>query len=121
MENNINQEEKKVKKKKEKKPLTLKQMIIRRIIFIIVFFIIVICISFYLDTYKPSGKIFDVIIRALDIFSLDKVREGRKEADVSCIVKTEDTSLLEIKDTDAVVRAGYEAVMENRDEILKII
>ena len=80
-----------------------------------------ICISFDLDNYKPSGKIFDVIIRALDIFSLDKVREGRKEADVSCIVKTEDTSLLEIKDTDAVVRAGYEAVMENRDEILKII
>jgi len=37
------------------------------------------------------------------------------------IVKTEDTSLLEIKDTEAVVKAGYDAVMESRDEILKII
>ena len=69
--------------------------------------------------YTPSNRIFDVVIRALDIFSLDDVVEGRKLADVSCIVKTEDTSLLEIKNTDAVIQAGYDAVMEKKEEILE--
>jgi NTE family protein len=81
----------------------------------------IIAISFDLDCYKPEGKLFDVVIRALDIFSLDNVLKGRKTADISCIVKTEDTSLLEIKDTNAVVNAGYKAVMEHKEEILKIL
>ncbi len=79
----------------------------------------VIAVSFDLDNYTPSNRIFDVVIRALDIFSLDDVVEGRKLADVSCIVKTEDTSLLEIKNTDAVIQAGYDAVMEKKEEILE--
>ena len=57
----------------------------------------------------------------LFIFSLDKVLKGRKQSDVSCIVKTEDTSLLEIKDTKAVIQAGYNSVMENKDKILKLL
>ena len=81
----------------------------------------VICISFDLDSYTPSSNFFDVVIRALDIFSLDKVKKGRKESDVSCIVKTEDTSLLGIKDTKAVIKAGYDAVMEHKGEILKLL
>lgn len=79
----------------------------------------VVAISFDLDNYTPSNRIFDVVIRALDIFSLDDVVEGRKLADVSCIVKTEDTSLLEIKNTDDVIQAGYDAVMEKKEEILE--
>ena len=81
----------------------------------------VICISFDLDSYTPSSNFFDVVIRALDIFSLNKVKKGRKESDVSCIVKTEDTSLLGIKDTKAVIKAGYDAVMEHKGEILKLL
>lgn len=81
----------------------------------------VICISFDLASYTPSSNFFDVVIRALDIFSLDKVKKGRKESDVSCIVKTEDTSLLGIKDTKAVIKAGYDAVMEHKGEILKLL
>jgi NTE family protein len=81
----------------------------------------IISVSFELDGYKPTGKIFDVVIRALDIFSLDNVKKGREESNVSCIVRTEDTSLLEIKDTEAVINAGYNAVMEHKEEILKLI
>ncbi len=81
----------------------------------------VIAVSFDLEHYTPSNKLTDVVVRALDIFSLDDVVKGRKLADVSCIVKTENTSLLEIKDIDAVVKAGYDAVMEKKDEILKLV
>ena len=81
----------------------------------------IISVSFDLNSYNPSNNFFDVVIRALDIFSLDKVLKGRKQSDVSCIVKTEDTSLLGIKDTKAVIQAGYNAVMENKDKILKLL
>lgn len=81
----------------------------------------IISVSFDLDSYKPSNQFFDVVIRALDIFSLDNVRKGREKSDVAAIVKTEDTSLLEIKDTKAVIAAGYNAVMEHKEEILEVI
>ena len=81
----------------------------------------IISVSFDLDSYKPSNNFFDVVIRALDIFSLENVKKGRMESDVSCIVKTEDTSLLGIKDTKAVIKAGYDSVMENKEEILKLL
>ena len=81
----------------------------------------IISISFDLDSYKPSNNFFDVVIRALDIFSLNNVTKGRKESDVACIVKTEDTSLLGIKDTKAVIKAGYDAVMEQKKTILKLL
>lgn len=81
----------------------------------------IISVSFDLDNYTPTGKITDVVIRALDIFSLDNVLKGREMSDVACIVKTEDTSLLEIKNINAVVQAGYKAVMEHKEEILKLI
>lgn len=80
----------------------------------------IISVSFDLDSYKPSNNFSDVIIRALDIFSLENVKKGREKSDVACIVKTEDTSLLEIKDTKAVIKAGYDAVMQHKNEILNI-
>ena len=81
----------------------------------------IISVSFDLDSYKPQNNFFDVVIRALDIFSLDNVKKGREESDVACIVKTEDTSLLGIKDTKAVIKAGYDSVMENKEKILEIL
>ena len=81
----------------------------------------IISVSFDLDSYKPTNNCFDVVIRALDIFSLENVKKGRESSDVACIVKTEDTSLLGIKDTKAVIKAGYDAVMEHKREILEMI
>ena len=80
----------------------------------------VISVSFDLDSYEPSKNFFDVVIRALDIFSLDNVRKGRNNSDISAIVKTEDTSLLGIKDTKAVIMAGYNAIMEHKEELMKL-
>ena len=81
----------------------------------------VISVSFDLDNYKPSNSLFDVVIRALDIFSLNSVRFGREESDIACIVKTEDTGLLEISDVKSVMKAGYNAVMEDKEKILELV
>lgn len=81
----------------------------------------IISVSFDLDSYQPTNHFFDVVIRALDIFSLENVKKGREKSDVACIVKTENTSLLEIKDTKAVIQAGYHAVMEHKEKILQLV
>ena len=76
--------------------------------------------SFNLDNYTPTGKIFDVIIRAVDIFSLKDVEKAREIADVSIVIETGDTSLLEISDMNAVIKAGYDETMKHKDELLKL-
>lgn len=81
----------------------------------------IISVSFDLDSYHPTNNFFDVVIRALDIFSLENVKKGREKSNIAAIVKTEDTSLLGIKDTKAVIQAGYDAVMEHKSEILEIL
>lgn len=81
----------------------------------------IISVSFDLDSYEPSNDFAAVVIRALDIFSLDNVKKGREKSDVACIVKTKDVSLLKIKDTKTVIQAGYNAVMEHKSEILEML
>lgn len=76
--------------------------------------------SFNLDNYNPTGKIFDVVIRAIDIFSLKDVEKARNIADVSIVIETGDTSLLEISDMNAVIQAGYDETMKHKDELLKL-
>ena len=76
--------------------------------------------SFNLDNYEPTGKIFDVVIRAIDIFSLKDVEKAREIADVSLVIETGDTSLLEISNMDAVIQSGYDETMKYKDELLKL-
>lgn len=80
----------------------------------------VVGVSFNLDNYTPSGKIFDVIIRAIDIFSLKDVEKARKTSDISIVIETGDTSLLEISDIKAVIKSGYDETMKHKDELLKL-
>lgn len=80
----------------------------------------VIGVSFNLDNYEPTGKIFDVIIRAVDIFSLKDVEKAREIADISLVIETGDTSLLEISDMKAVIQSGYDEAMKHKEEILKL-
>ena len=79
----------------------------------------VVGVSFNLDNYKPTGKIFDVIIRAVDIFSLKDVEKAREVADVSIVIETGDTSLLEITNMKAVIQSGYDETMKHKEELLK--
>ena len=80
----------------------------------------IITISFDLDSYIPTGELSDVVVRALDIFSLENVLKGREASDVSVIIKTDGTSLLEISNIEEVFKAGYNSVMEHKKELLKL-
>ena len=80
----------------------------------------VISSSFNLDNYEKTGKIFDVIIRAVDIFSLKDVEKARELSDIAIIIETDDTSLLEISDMEAIVKAGYDETMKHKEELLKL-
>lgn len=60
-----------------------------------------------------------VILRALDLYSIDSTRRSRKMADFSIEIKNENTNLFEIKEIDETIREGYEKVMSRREELEK--
>jgi len=80
-----------------------------------------IALSFKIDEYEPKEDIFAVLLRAVDIFSLKDVRKAQKEADLAIEIDCAGTSLLEIKDTEQVVKVGYDTVMSHKKEILELI
>lgn len=79
----------------------------------------VIAISFDLTHYTPSDNIFNIILRAVDIFSLKDVREAQKLADISIEIRNDDTSLLQTDNLEKCIQIGYETIMKNKEEIEK--
>ena len=80
----------------------------------------VIGLHFRLDDYKPREDIFAVLLRAVDIFSLGDVRVAEKYADVSIEIDAKGAGLLEIDDIDKLIESGYNAIMNNKEKILKL-
>lgn len=81
----------------------------------------VIALSFKIDDYEPKEDIFAILLRAVDIFSLGDVREAQKEADLAIEIDCQGTTLLEIDDADKVILAGYEAIMNNKEQVLNVL
>ena len=52
--------------------------------------------------------------------SLKDVEKARELADVSIVIETGDTSLLDISDMQAVIKSGYDETMKHKDELLKL-
>ena len=77
-----------------------------------------IAISFDLNRYSPSKSLEGVLIRALDIFSNSAVQKSRKIADISIEIYNPGTSLLSMDEIEKTVENGYNAVMEQKEEIL---
>ena len=78
-------------------------------------------ISFRIDDYQPKEDIFAILLRAVDIFSLKDVRKAQKESDLAIEIDASGTSLLEIDDIDKVLKIGYDTIMKNKEEILKLV
>lgn len=77
-------------------------------------------VSFRIDDYEPSNNIMSIILRTVDIFSLKDVRNAQKEADLAIEIDARSASLLEIDDIDKLVEIGYNTIMDNKEEILKL-
>ena len=78
-------------------------------------------ISFRIDDYTPREDIFAVLLRAVDIFSLEDVRNAQKIADLCIEIDAAGTGLLEIDNFDKLIEVGYDTIMKNKEKILSLI
>lgn len=77
-------------------------------------------LSFRIDDYTPREDIFAILLRAVDIFSLEDVRNAQKIADLSIEIDAAGTGLLEISDFDKLIKVGYDTIMSNKKKILEL-
>ena len=80
-----------------------------------------IALSFKIDEYEPKEVIFAILLRTVDIFSLQDVRVAQKEADLAIEIDCQGTTLLEITDADEDIKTGYNTIMNNKEKILKLL
>ncbi len=81
----------------------------------------VLALSFKIDEYEPKEDIFAVLLRAVDIFSLNEVRKAQKEADLAIEIDALGASLLKIDDIDRLIKTGYDTIMNHKEELLRLI
>lgn len=83
----------------------------------------VLAIGFDILQYKPNAGLdglIKVIWRALDVYSIDGTRESMKLADLAIQIKNENTALFSIDNIDETIQEGYDAIMAQKEEILRI-
>ena len=78
-------------------------------------------ISFNIDKYEPTENLFDIILRAVDIFAQKDVVNAQNIADIALEVDTHGASLLEIGDLSKCIETGYNTIMDNKEMILEKI
>lgn len=79
-------------------------------------------LSFKLDEFDIDGQnIFSTLLRTVDIFALKDILAAQKEANLAIEIDASGTSLMEIDDIDKCINIGYRAIMDNKDEILKLV
>lgn len=77
-------------------------------------------ISFNIDKYEPCDNLFDIILRAVDIFAQKDVVNAQKIADIALEIDTCGVSLLEIGNLSSCIETGYNAIMDNKDMFLNL-
>lgn len=76
-------------------------------------------VSFNIEKYEPTENLFDIILRAVDIFAQKDVVCAQNIADIALEIDTNGVSLLEIGDIHDCIKAGYDTIMLNKDILLK--
>lgn len=83
---------------------------------------ITIGLSFKLDDYDVEHQnVLSILLRTVDIFSLKDVLKAQKESDLAIEIDAKGTSLMEIDDIDKCIQIGYNSIMENKENIFKLI
>lgn len=83
----------------------------------------VLAIGFDIMNYDPDAGLdglIKVIWRALDVYSIDGTRESMKMADLAVQINNENTQLFSMDNVDETIQEGYDAIMAQKDEILRI-
>lgn len=78
-------------------------------------------LSFKIDSYTPKEDIFAILLRAVDIFSLEDVRNAQKIADLSIEIDAAGAGLLEIDNFEKLIEIGYNTIINNKEKIFELI
>lgn len=81
----------------------------------------ILALSFRIDDYEPKEDVLAILLRAVDIFSLNDVRNAQKEANLAIEIDAREASLLEIDNPDRLIDIGYNTIMKYKNEILNLI
>ncbi|MBR2744264.1 MAG: patatin-like phospholipase family protein [Clostridia bacterium] len=77
-------------------------------------------LSFKMDEYDiESENVFGVLLRTVDIFSQKQLKSAQSEASIAIEIDAKGTSLLSSDNIEKCISLGYDAIMENKNKILK--
>ena len=83
----------------------------------------VLALAFDISEYNRETGLdgmMKVVWRALDLYSIDKTRESMKKADYCGQIKNSKTAIFSMENFDLTIREGYDCVMKNKDELLRV-
>ena len=79
-------------------------------------------IGFQMDEYDSKNQnIFNVLLRTADIFSQKNFTEAKKIADVTIEMNVSNAGLMYVDNIESCIDIGYKAVINRKDEILKLL
>lgn len=81
----------------------------------------VLALSFKMDEYEPKENLMSILLRVCDIFSLKNVKEAQMKSDFYIEFDTAGSSLLSTDNMDKCYRIGYDTIMKNKENILKML
>ena len=81
----------------------------------------VIAVNFDADTVDDESNIMDIAMKTIDIMGNKISEKSLKMSDYVLTVKTDKTGLLDVEKLDSCYKYGYKAVMNNIDEIKRIL
>ena len=81
----------------------------------------VIAINFKADDINDESNLMDIIMRTIDIMGNKISEEGLQTSDFTLTIKTDKTGLLEVDKLDDCYKYGYKAMVNNLEEVKKIL
>ena len=81
----------------------------------------VIAINFKADDINDESNLMDIIMRTIDIMGNKISEEGLHTSDFNLTIQTDKTGLLEVDKLDDCYKYGYKAMINNLEEVKKIL
>lgn len=80
----------------------------------------ILALTFELDEYKPKKDLLAILLRTCDIFSMDRMEQSKKFADLCVNISVPEANLLSVDNFDECIKIGYDTIMNKKEEIMKL-
>ena len=81
----------------------------------------IIAVNFEADPVEPNSDVMDIIMKTIDIMGNKISEKGLEQSDFVLTVPTDRAGLFDIEKLDKCYKFGYDAVVQNLENIRKII